>query len=333
MIAHLLDGAEPGREGVERLVARALALREGAAPRTFPGRVLAAVLFNPSLRTRTSLEAACAALQVHPIVLHPGSDAWGWAFDDGAVMDGPEAEHVREAVPVLASYADVLAVRSFARLRDRDEDRRDPVLAAFAALSGKPVVNLESARWHPLQGLADAATWVRHLGQAAGRRLTLTWAPHPRALPAAVPNQVVGTAALLGMHVTVAHPEGFDLDPEVLDLARARAAASGGSLRVTRDRGEALAGADVVYAKSWAGWAGYADRPAEDRRRAALAAWRVDAVPEGAGFMHCLPVRRNVVVADGVLDGPRSWVQHQAALRRWTTLALLEDVLGGPGWR
>lgn len=331
-MVHLLDGAEPGPAGLRALVSRALALRAGAPPTRFDGLVLGAVFLNPSLRTRTSLESACARLGIHPIILQPGSDAWGWEFRDGVVMDGAFPEHAREAIPVLASFVDLLAVRSFAGLTDREEDRADRVLNAFVALSGRPVVSLESARWHPLQGLADAATVTSRLGEPRGRRLVLHWAPHVKALPQAVPNQVVLTGSLLGMDVVVAHPEGFDLDPQVIARARGLAEAGGGSLTVTHDRAAALKGADVVYAKSWSGWSGYGRREDEAKVRAACADWRVDGVPDGAGLMHCLPVRRNVVVGDAVLDGPSSWVQEQAGLRLWTAMAALERVAGGVPW-
>ena len=324
-----LTGIEPGREGVLDLVDRALALRAGAPPQAFPGRRVGAVFFNASLRTRTSLEAACALLGAHPISLQPGTDAWGWEMRPGVTMDDSAAEHIDEAVPVLASYVDVLAVRSFARLRDADEDRADPVLSAFCERSGVPVLNLESTRWHPLQGLADTATWVSRLGRdLRGKRLVLSWAPHPRALPAAVPNQVLTSAALQGMDVTVAHPEGFDLDPQIVAQAEALAGTAGGRVRTTHDR-TCLADADVVYAKSWSGFSGYGRREEEARARTGLGHWRID--PDdigGAGFMHCLPVRRNVVVHDDVLDGPNAWVQEQAALRLWTAIAVLETLLG-----
>jgi len=311
MTAHFLDGMEPGHDGLLALVDRALALRAGAPARRFEGKSLAAVFFDPSLRTRTSLEVACAQLGVHPVVLHPSTDAWGWAYGEGEVMDGAAAEHVNEAIPVLASYADALAIRCFAS---------DAVLDAAARLSSVPVLNLESPRGHPLQGLADAATWRSRLGPSlVGRRLCLTWAPHPRPLPRAVPHQVVRTATQLGMDVVVAHPEGLDLDPDVMARSAAVAAARGGRLSVTHDQAEALAGAEVVYAKAWSG-------------PMAAPSWQVDALPASTGFMHCLPVRRNVVVSDAVLDGAGSWVQEQAALRRWTALAVLEHLLGGGSW-
>jgi len=330
---NLLDGTEPGAAGVLALAQRALALQAGAAPQRTVGKRLGAVFFNPSLRTRTSMEAACALLGIHPIGIHPGDDAWAWEFERGAVMDGARAEHIDESVAVLASYVDILAVRSFARLVDAEEDRADPVLHGFVQRSSVPVVNMESARWHPLQGLADTATWLGHFGpELRGRKLVLTWAPHPRALPAAVPNQVLLSAALQGMDVTVAHPEGFDLDPEVMARATGLAAAAGGQVSVSHDR-DARRDAEVIVAKSWSGWSGYGDREAEATRRAAARHWRVEAEDLGhAGFMHCLPVRRNVVVADAVLDGPNAWVQEEAALRLWTAAAALEAIVGGAGW-
>jgi N-acetylornithine carbamoyltransferase len=313
MARDLLDGTEPGREGVLRLAERALALRAGAAPERRDGKRVVGVFFDPSLRTRTSMEAACAALGAHPIVVQPGVDAWGWEHRDGVVMNGGAAEHVREAVPVLAQYADLLAVRCFAS---------DPMIDAFVRWSDKPVINLESPRGHPMQGLADAATWRARLGpDLTGQPICLTWAPHPKALPRAVPHQVLSMAALLGMDVRVARPDdaGLDLDASVVARATSLAAAAGGQVTVTGDRERALRGARVVYAKAWGG---PVDRPD----------WRVDDVPQGAGFMHCLPVRRNVVVADAVLDGAQSWVQEQAGLRLWTAMAALEQVLAGRPW-
>ena len=326
--AHFLDGTEYGPDGVLTLAARALDLRAGATPRRFDGARLAAVFLNPSLRTRTSMELAAGALGIQPVVVSPGRDAWALELRDGAVMDGGAAEHMSDAVRVLAEYADILALRAFAKLQNVEEDRADPVLSAFARHAPVPVINMESALWHPLQGLADTATWLAHLGSLKGVPLTLTWAPHPKALPAAVANQVLMSAALQGMDVTVAHPPGFDLDPHIL----AAAEATSGSVVVSHDQEEALRGARVVVAKSWSGFSGYGDREAECGRRAAHADWMVTADKMAgtadAGFMHCLPVRRNVVVDDAVLDGRASWVHEEAGLRMWTAMSLLERVLG-----
>jgi N-acetylornithine carbamoyltransferase len=333
----VIDGTELGRDGVTALAKRALDLRAGAKPLCFPGKRVIGVFLNSSLRTRTSLEAAAQNLGMHSVTLHPGGDAWKMEHREGAVMDGDAVEHMADGVPVLDSYGDVLAVRAFAKLENRDEDRRDPVIAAFRRYAKVPVVNLESALWHPLQSFADAATWISHLGtDLHGKRLTLTWAPHPKALPMAVPNQVLLTAALLGMDVTVAHPEGMDLDPAIVDRAATIAAASDGKVRVVHDQARGLAGAQVVVAKSWSGWNGYGRREDEARIRAGLGGWTVTpekmARTDAAGFMHCLPVRRNVEVADAVIDGPRSWTTETATLRLWTAMAALEAVLGDRPW-
>jgi N-acetylornithine carbamoyltransferase len=330
-----VDGSEPGPDGLRDLALRALELRAGAAPAKFPGRRLIAVFSNPSLRTRCSLEAAAHNLDIHAMTVEPGQGSWKMEHRPGVVMDGDRAEHLADAIPVLSQYCDVLAVRSFARLENAEEDRADGVLQAFLNYSTVPVVNLESALWHPLQGLADAATWLAHLGDARGAPLTLTWAPHPKALPQAVPNQVALTAALLGMNVTIAHPQGFDLDPSILGRVRGIAEGQGGSVRVVHNQDEALRGARMVYAKSWAGFSGYGRREEETARRKELSDWTVDArkmnQTDDAGFMHCLPVRRNVVVTDEVIDGARSHTTETGGLRLWTAMAVLEQIFSANG--
>ena len=333
MTVHWVDGTERGKEGFLALVQRALALEAGAGPRSAAGARLVQMYLNPSLRTRTSMESACHMLRAGPITLQPGKDAWALEFEKNAVMDGATVEHVKDAVQVLSGYGQALAVRAFAGLSNHDEDRRDPILSAFCEYASVPVINLESARWHPMQGLADAATWVHHLGpDLAGTPITLTWAPHPKPLPTAVPNQVLLSASLLGMNVTLAHPEGIDLDPQVVSRCAALAGSNGGSLTTTHDQSSAMAGARVVVAKSWGAWSGYGKREEEAAKRAHLGGWTVTeddlAKTDSAGFMHCLPIRRNVVATDGVLDGAQSWVHQTAHRRMWTAAALLEDILG-----
>lgn len=329
----IYDGSEFGADGLREIATRALALRGGAAPKRYPGKRLVSVFLNSSLRTRTSMEAAADNLGVHAITLNPGADAWKMEYREGAVMDGDCPEHMKDAVPILAQYADLLAVRAFAGLKDAEEDRQDPVLAAFERYSPSPVVNLESARWHPMQGFADAATWIAHFGgDVRGVPLTLTWAPHPRTLPQAVPNQVLLSASLLGMDVTLAHPEGFDLDPEVVTRCAALAGQHGGNVRISHDQDAALRGARVVYAKNWSGFSWYGRRDEEATARSGLGSWTVTgkkmALTEDAGFMHCLPVRRNVVVSDSVIDGPNSWTNETGGLRMWSAMAALERLLG-----
>lgn len=332
----LIDATESGAAGLLALCRRALALRGGAAPRDLSDKRIAALFLNPSLRTRTSLAAACHATGAHLTTVDAGRDAWKLEMDEGAVMDGDKAEHVRDAAQVLSHYHDLIAVRAFAGLEDLQADRADAAIMGFSRHCTVPFLSLESAMWHPLQGLADASTWLAHLGDPspqplAGKKLTLTWAPHPKALGTAVGHQVVLTAATLGMDVTVAHPEGFDLDPQVVKRASNVAAKSGGAVSVVHDQDAALDGAEVVVAKSWGGVSGYGRRADEAAQRQSLQHWMVDAAKmartANAGFMHCLPVRRNVVVSDAVIDGPNSWVQETAALRLWTAIAALERML------
>lgn len=331
-----LDGSEGGPRGFFDLADRALELRGGAAPERGDGLRLAAMFFNPSLRTRGSLECAAQNLGIQTLMLNPGTDAWKLEHRAGVVMNEDKAEHLADAVPILGEFADILAVRTFAGLTDLDEDRKDAVFSAFVKYSPRPVINLESARWHPLQGIADAATLIDELGpNLRGTPVTLTWAPHPKALPAAVPNQFLMTAALLGLDLTVAHPEGFDLDPEIVARARTVGGETGAGLKFTNDQDAAMRGARVVMAKSWSGFSGYGRRDDEARARASLGGWTVDArklaLTDGAGFMHCLPVRRNVVVTDEVIDGPRSWTTKTGGLRLWAAQSLLERIIAAKG--
>lgn len=298
------------------------------------GRTVALVFINPSLRTLVSMQAAVAQLGGMALVVQPGAGSWALEFRDGVVMDGDRQEHVREAIPVLAEYADALAVRCFAAGKDLAEDLGDGVARRMADLCRKPFVNLESAAAHPCQALADWKTLDDLEVPRRGGRFVLSWAWHPKALPYAVPASAVRMAARRGMDVTVLHPEGFPLPDEVMAGAREIAARAGGSVRDTTDRAEAMDGAHVLYAKSWCAPSLYGRPEQEAAARAGLRDWCVreswfePAAPE-AKFMHCLPVRRNVKVADEVLDGPRSVVVREAANRLHVNKALLERLLEG----
>ena len=306
--------------------------------RAAAGRALGLLFLNPSLRTRASMDVAAAALGAHPVTLTPGQGTWALEWRDGVAMDGEAAEHAREAVGVLSRYVSALGARTFASLTDREADETDAAFRAVVAASSVPVVNLESARWHPCQALADAAAITERLGDPRRKKFVLSWAPHPKALPRAVPNSAVVMAARLGMEVVVARPPGFGLDADVLDLARAAAARAGGSVTESEDPGTALSGAHVVYAKAWAGGAVYDDPDAEAERRAGLADWRITEAALGrtanAAFMHCLPVRRGVVVDAEVLDGPNAIHLLQAEYRLHAQKAVLEWVwgVGGSGF-
>jgi N-acetylornithine carbamoyltransferase len=299
-------------------------------------KALGLLFFNPSLRTRTSMELAAAHLGAHPLVITPGQGVWGFEWREGVTMEDDKAEHIREAIGVLGRYVDALGVRTFAGLRDRIEDQSDRVFRSIVAASSVPVVNLESATWHPCQALADAATIRERFGnELSGKRFVLAWAYHPKALPQAVPNSALLMAARLGLDVTVAHPEGFDLDDDVINIASATAHLQGGSVRLTDDLDGALDGAHVVYAKAWSGVRVYDDPTAEAALRQRYRAWRITADrmarTDGAAFMHCLPVRRGVVVDGDVLDGPQAVHLTQAEYRLHAQKAVLEWVWESEG--
>jgi N-acetylornithine carbamoyltransferase len=330
----LLSLAALPREEVVDLLALAARLEATGDPQALAGRILGLLFFNPSLRTLASMQAAMARLGGTSFVLQPGASSWKLETRSGVVMDGDASEHVREAIPVLAGYADVLGVRAFAAGFDLAADLADTSFRAIAALSPKPLVNLESAIDHPCQALADWKT-LDDLGVPRHGKLVLSWANHPKALPLAVPAAVVRMAAQRGMAVTVLRPEPYALPAPLLAEAQALAAAHGGTVVETDDRAQALAGTAIVYAKSWSSAAHYGDAAKERELRAGLASWCVEESwfekAPGARFMHCLPVRRNVVVADAVLDSPRSVVVQQAHNRLWGQMAVLHRLLCGAG--
>jgi N-acetylornithine carbamoyltransferase len=293
------------------------------------GRILTLVFFNPSLRTRVSFEAAMLRYGGHAICLNVGGDVWKLEHRDGVVMDGDAAEHIREAAPVLSRYGDLLAVRTFAALRDPAEDAADHVIRAFARFATVPVINMESAVEHPCQGLADWQTIAEQFGDPRGRRFVLTWAPQAKGLPMAVPHSAVLAAAAAGMNVTIAHPPGYELNAAILHRAQAWCAAAGAEFAFTADQPAATRGADIVYVKSWGSPALYG-RPEEQKADFRHhAGWMVTCAHLGSQtrLMHCLPVRRNVVIADEALDDSRSVVVDQAENRLWAQAAIMTALL------
>ncbi len=319
------------REEIVDLLALAARLERRGDPRAAAGRILGLLFLNPSLRTLASMQAAMARLGGTSFVLTPGAGTWKLESRKGVVMDGEASEHVREAIPVLAGYADVLGVRAFASGADLAADLADTSFREIAALSPRPLINLESAIDHPCQALADWKT-LDDLAVPRHGKLVLSWANHPKALPLAVPAAVLRMAALRGMDVTVLSPAAYALPEALVAEAAGLAEAAGGSVVATDDRAAALDGAAIVYAKSWSSAAHYGDAAKESELRAGLAGWCVeeswfDHAP-AARFMHCLPVRRNVVVADAVLDSPRSVVVQQAHNRLWAQMAVLHRLLG-----
>lgn len=329
---HFTHIADIGVDGVASVLDQALAWKKQGPGAHLADKLLGMVFFNPSLRTRASFEAAMLRGGGNALVLEVGNGVWKLEDRVGAVMDGDRPEHIKEAIPVLGRYADALAVRTFGALQDDDADALDPVLNAFRALAGVPVISMESAREHPCQGLADLLTLRENFGATKGLPVTLTWAPHIKPLPKAVPHSFLLTAAAAGCEVRIAYPPGFELHPGVVAEAHAYAKVSGGSLTFTHDREAALAGSRAVYAKAWG--PNTAMVPAAEAAvrvmqhkdwilgASAMAAAACDAV-----FLHCLPVRRNVEVADAVLDGPQCRVIDEAENRFHVQRVLLHCLL------
>lgn len=314
---------------LDALLETAAAIKAGKNQSRLTGKVMGMVFFNPSLRTRTSFEAGMFQLGGHAVNLSVGDGMWKLEEKEGVVMDGDAAEHVKEAVPVLSRYVDVLGVRAFAQGKDWQIDKQDPVLTSFAKYSEVPVVNMESAVWHPCQALADALTW-KEANVKKKDKIVLTWAYHPRALPLAVPNSVLVMAAARGLSVTVLRPNEFALPENVMEQARTIAQTRGGCVEESDDP-NSLQGAKIVYAKSWGSLQAYGNKQQEAASRSKYKHWQVTKdwmqKTDDAKFMHCLPVRRNVVVEDDVLDSNSSIVISQAENRLHAQKALLLKLL------
>ena len=326
-----MDLADFSREQILDLLALAQSLQDHPQSRALAGKILGLVFFNPSLRTLASFQAGMARLGGSSFVITPGQGTWQLETRLNAIMNGTAAEHVREGIPVLASYCDALGVRAFAEGKSLKNDIDETLFGMIDGLCDKPLINMESAMNHPAQALADWRTMDElHVPKRA--KFVLSWVYHPKALPLAVPAATLHMAAMRGMEVVVARPEGFALPPEIMTKARLAAAAAGGSVTETSDRAAALAGANVLYAKEWGATLHYGDVEADLRLRAELSDWCVKefwfkhALPD-AKFMHCLPVRRNVAVADEVLDGPRAVVKREAFNRMAVQMAVLHRML------
>jgi N-acetylornithine carbamoyltransferase len=331
-IRHFTHLSDFSPKEIGEFVDLAIALKT-SAPKSAPlaGKSLAFCFMNPSLRTQVSFSVATHQLGGHPVTLSlGGSGTWGMESVEGVVMDGSAAEHLKEAVPVLGRFCAGLGLRSFPAGVSWEEDKRELPLAAFRKYSTVPVVNMESASGHPCQALADLMT-IRERMDPKKKNFLLSWAPHVKALPMAVPNSAVEIAAMAGMNVTIARPQGYDLDPEVMARVKANCSANGTKLRVTDDVPGAFDGQHVVYGKSWGSIDNYGKPPSADpsfRKKWIITAEKMKRTRD-AIFMHCLPVRRNLVVADEVLDGPWSVVIDEAENRLHTAKAVLMKLHAG----
>jgi N-acetylornithine carbamoyltransferase len=295
------------------------------------GRSIALVFFNPSLRTRASMQIGVYELGGNAVVLEPGGTSWTLEHREGAVMDADKTEHVAEFVRVLGRYAAAIGVRTFAALQNWNEERTDPILNSFAKYSDVPIINLESAMHHPCQAAADMMTISEKLGEGR-KKVLLTWAWHPKPLPMAVPNSFALASAQMGHDLVIASPPGYELDDELMGTIKQQATEAGGSVSVTNEIEEAFVGVDVVYAKSWGSKAFYGALEKDMAARAQYRGkWIVDerkmACTNSALFMHCLPVRRNVIVTDGVIDSSASVVIDEAENRLHVQKAILTKLL------
>lgn len=280
-------------------------------------KTLMMVFFNSSLRTRLSTQKAALNLGMNVIVLDINQGAWKLETERGGIMDGDKPEHILEAIPVMGSYCDVIGVRSFARFENKEDDYNEVILNQFIKYSGRPVFSMEAATRHPLQSFADLITIEEHKTKARPK-VVLTWAPHPKALPQAVPNSFAEWMNATDYEFVITHPKGYELAPEFV-----------GNARVEYDQMKAFEGADFIYAKNWSAYEGdnYGKVLSTDRD------WTVSerqmAVTNNAHFMHCLPVRRNMIVTDDIIESPRSLVIPEAANREISATVVLKRILEG----
>ena len=326
MKTDLLNTLQLSLDEIEGVLDAAMRFKSGDdVSKPLAGQSVALVFFNPSLRTRASMQVGIYELGGNAVVLEPGGTSWTLEHRAGAVMDSDKTEHVAEFVRVLERYCVAIGVRTFAALKDWQEERTDPILNAFARYASVPIINLESAMHHPCQSLADMLTIREKLG-AGRKRVVLTWAWHPKALPMAVPNSFALAAAQMGHDLVIAHPPGYDLDEELIENL-------GDSVEITNDIDAAFEGAEVIYAKSWGSKQFYGNTDQDIAGRAQYRSkWIVDeekmSRTNNAVFMHCLPVRRNVIVTDGVIDSPASVVIDEAENRLHVQKAIMSLVLG-----
>lgn len=274
------------------------------------GKTLGLLFFNNSLRTRLSTQKAAINLGMDTLVMNFGNEGWSLEFQDGTIMDKGKAEHIREAAQVVSQYCDIIGVRAFASLKDREKDEAEEVLSGFSRFASVPVINLESSVSHPLQAFADAIT-IDEYSQKPKPKVVLSWAPHPRALPHAVANSFVGMMKRQQAEFVITHPKGYELDPRVTS-----------GVSIEYDQEKALENADFVYVKNWSCYTDYGKVVSQDK------SWMLTTSKLGkARFMHCLPVRRNVVVEDAVLDGPQSLIIEQANNRTYAAQLVLKKIL------
>ena len=340
MTKHFTTFKDLSTETIQTLVEAAIKIKNGAPASNIAGKFMAMIFLNPSLRTRVSFESALHQFGGKAVTLQPGSDMWTMELEDGAKMNGTNVEHIKDSAPILSRYCNAIAMRSFSKGVIIEDDLKDFGINALKKYSTVPVISLESGTEHPCQALADMVTIKERLKNPAKKKFVLTWAPHIKPLPFAVPHSALFTGAYSGMDVTVAAPAGFALPTEFTDHAEKIANDLGGSISYTENQEEALKNADVIYAKAW----GFTDERygnvdaykkfVESHGKS----WMLNEknYPASTTFLHCLPVRRNVEVSDFVLDHKNSAIIDQAENRKWAQAAVLDWIWNGApasGWR
>ncbi len=302
-------------DNLQETVKEVVELKKNELKFSFIGKdkTICLLFFNNSLRTRLSTQKAAQNLGLNCIVMNFGSEGWQLEYEDGTVMDQGKSEHVKEAAKVIAQYCDIVAIRAFASLTDKEADKAEQVLESFRKYAGIPVVNMESATGHPLQALADAIT-MEEFKVSHKPKVVLSWAPHPRALPHAVANSFVEMMQLQDADFVITHPEGYELDPEITKNSK-----------IEYNQEKALENADFVYVKNWSSFRDYGKVVNKD------ASWMITAdkmsLTNNGKFMHCLPVRRNVIVADEVIDSNNSIVIQQANNRTYAAQIVLKKIV------
>jgi N-acetylornithine carbamoyltransferase len=329
---NFLTTADFSRTELEEIIESALRFKKDQiADKPLSGKSIALVFFNPSLRTRASMQVGIYELGGNAVILEPGNSSWTLEHRENVVMDADKTEHLKEFVRVLERYVSAIGVRSFAELKDWELERLDPILSAFQKYASVPVINLESAMHHPCQAMADMLTIREKFGKKK-KKVLLTWAWHPKPLPMAVPNSFALAAAQFGHDLRIAFPKGYELDAELMTEIETQAKENGGSLELVNRVDEAFDEVEIVYAKSWGSFQHYGNADRDIRTRAIYRdEWIVDAGnmqrANDAIFMHCLPVRRNVIVSDAVIDSANSVVIDEAENRLHVQKAIMAKLI------